>query len=254
MKMIPLAGARGAGKFALVDDADFKWLSLRTWYLDSYGYAVTHLFLGRVAGKRVMQNVKMHRLVAMTPSYALTDHICNTNRLDNRRGNLRNCNKQQNAVNSGLHIDNTSGLKGVSWDSQKQRWRSNANFYGQQIFLGRFDEPGEAGYVYDQAMLQLFGEFAQLNDTTEDSPLWRDRPDDPKVTMPRRPNTSGYIGVTWDKARQLWASTIAINRQTIHVGRYASREEAAYIRDQFALQLYGQTAKLNILDKDQAIL
>jgi hypothetical protein len=250
MKQIPLNGPRGAGKFALVDDKDYEWLNSRKWYLDTYGYAVTRLYLGKVEGKRVIQNVKMHRLVAMTPSWALTDHIDNTNRLDNRGENLRNCNKQQNAVNSGLHVDNTSGLKGVSWDKQKQRWRATVNYYGQQIFLGRFDEPGEAAYMYDQVALQLFEEFVQLNDVAEDSPLWRDRPDDPQVTMPRRPNTSGHIGVTWDKARHLWASTIAIDRQTVHIGRFESLEEAAYVRDQFALQLYGETAKRNVLDKD----
>lgn len=50
----------------------------------------------------------------------LVDHI-DRNRLNNRWANLRDANKSVNAINSGLHKNNTSGHTGVYWT--KGKWR-----------------------------------------------------------------------------------------------------------------------------------
>lgn len=62
-----------------------------------------------------------------------------------------------------------------------------------------------------------------------------------------RRNKSGYRGVSWHKGARKWRSNIAISRQQIHLGFYKSKEEAAYIRDQVALQIWGENAKFNII-------
>jgi hypothetical protein len=85
-KMIPLT----QGKFALVDDEDFEWLNQYKWRLRN-GYAGRDSSI--LLGPR--RNILMHREVAGTPEGLFTDHA-NGNKLDNRRCNLRICNKSQN--------------------------------------------------------------------------------------------------------------------------------------------------------------
>ena len=43
-------------------------------------------------------------------------------------------------------------------------------------------------------------------------------------------NTSGLIGLHWDKARKRWAPEIQKEDTRIHLGRYKKFEEAAYVR------------------------
>lgn len=43
-------------------------------------------------------------------------------------------------------------------------------------------------------------------------------------------NTSGEIGVSWDKARHCWAPEIRCNGKRWHLGRYSSFEEAKFVR------------------------
>ena len=72
--------------------------------------------------------------------------------------NLRICNKQQNAVNTGLRKDNKSGFKGV-FKYSKNRWK--ARFDGKH--LGSFSSPEEAAMLYDKKLVEKFGEFARTN-------------------------------------------------------------------------------------------
>lgn len=57
------------------------------------------------------------------------------------------------------------------------------------------------------------------------------RPATPKqnvehVRGPRRDNTSGYLGVYWDKSRGAWAARVNHYGKTYFLGRFASAEEA----------------------------
>lgn len=42
----------------------------------------------------------------------------------------------------------------------------------------------------------------------------------------RSDNTSGCLGVTWDKSRNKWKAGIHINGKFIHIGRYKDKEQA----------------------------
>lgn len=56
-------------------------------------------------------------------------------------------------------------------------------------------------------------------------------------------NTSGFTGVT--KSRNTWKAFTYFNNQRIHIIQTTDKEEAAYIRDQFVLQLFGNFANTN---------
>jgi hypothetical protein len=147
------------GKVALVDDADFEFLSQWKWCAqrsDNLYYASRKISLDN--GKT--KTFRMHREIMRPPDNLLVDHK-NGNTLDNRRENLRICTNQENCMNSSLPIDNKSGFKGVHLDRSK--WRSRIVFNGKPIHLGMFDNPRDAGMAYNKAAIKYFGDFAKLN-------------------------------------------------------------------------------------------
>lgn len=159
MKYIPLT----QGKYALVDDKDFSELSKFKWYahaqksVNNTFYAVRTL----IKEDRKKTMIYMHRCIANTPQGMATDHI-DGNGLNNQISNLRVCTTKQNLCNKGKQINNTSGLKGVSWHKATQRWRATLNHNGKSIHLGGFDSKEFAREAYVFACRKYQGEFANL--------------------------------------------------------------------------------------------
>lgn len=60
----------------------------------------------------------------------------------------------------------------------------------------------------------------------------------------RRDNTSGYKGVSKHTDGK-WCAYVAADRHRLNLGLYTDLEEAAWMRDQFALALHGEYAKTN---------
>jgi len=73
---------------------------------------------------------KAHRLawLYMTGSFPteFIDHI-DRDPTNNKWNNLRAASCQQNAYNQGPNSKNSTGVKGVSWDCGRQRWKVQVN-------------------------------------------------------------------------------------------------------------------------------
>lgn len=61
----------------------------------------------------------------------------------------------------------------------------------------------------------------------------------------RADNTSGYIGVSWDKHYGKWRAQVRKNGKTVWSARFDDLEKAARARDAKALERYGEFAVLN---------
>ena len=61
----------------------------------------------------------------------------------------------------------------------------------------------------------------------------------------RRTNTSGYIGVTWNKQTGKWRATISVDGKTKHLGYFDDILEAAKAYDERAKLLRGDFAVVN---------
>lgn len=160
MKQIPLS----QGRIALVDEADFERLSVWKWCVHNCGYAVRN---GR--GDNIGKTILMHRVILDAPPDLEVDHI-NTNRLDNRRANLRLCSKMQQQGNRWKPKGAFSScFKGVSKPADTQRWRAQIKNNRKAVHLGWFDSEREAAIAYNKAALEYFGEFARLNEIGEEA-------------------------------------------------------------------------------------
>ena len=88
------------------------------------------------------------------------DHV-NGVRDDNRLANLREATPSQNQANKAMRRDNTSGVKGVSWDRSRGKWHASITVSGRIKNLGRFEEIETAAAAYAEAARQFHGEFAR---------------------------------------------------------------------------------------------
>jgi len=149
-KEIPLT----QGKVALVDDADYAYLSQFKWYFNGGGYAA------RTAPQSLGRGIiYMHRELLKPGKGIVVDHI-DGDKLNNRRSNLRIATVSQNIFHSKLSKVNTSGYKGVRWHRQGKKWLAEIKYQRRNIYLGLFDTAEAASAAYNAAAKRLFGEFA----------------------------------------------------------------------------------------------
>lgn len=162
---IPLKNKKGEViAHALIDEKDYAEVSKIKWSMTpgKYNYATGNI----KEGGRWKTNVKMHRLILKPEQHELVDHI-NGDGLNNRRENLRICDRSQNAMNSTLPVNSTSGYKGVTRLPRLKKnglqWMAQINCRGKHKTVGYFRTPKEAAQAYDKAAMELHGEFARLN-------------------------------------------------------------------------------------------
>ena len=161
MKKIPLT----LGKFALVDDEDYDWLSQWKWHAlkarNTY-YAQRSAPIG--GGK--YKNLRMHREIMKTPETLYTDHI-DGDGLNNQKANLRFCTLQQNQFNRSPERNCSSNFKGVSWKKSGQKWLATITVNKRLKHIGVFTSEIEAAKAYDNVAKEAYGEFARLNFPTQ---------------------------------------------------------------------------------------
>ena len=145
-------------KVALVDQDEFEWLSNWKWSCTSHGYACR----GTTGRGGVKNTYYMHREIINAKDGQDVDHI-NGNRLDNRKANLRLCNRSENMMNSSGISDRSSSFKGVHWNKKQERWVAQISENKKVRHLGSFEDETEAAKAYDQSARKAHGEFAKLN-------------------------------------------------------------------------------------------
>lgn len=114
-------------------------------------------------GVRYRDNMYMiHRLIwKMTYGYdpCELDHI-NQDKKDNRISNLREVSRSENQRNVSVRKDNTSGVKGISFEPKKKLWRIYVNVGKQRFYKGRFKDKNKAIAALKLHREKLHGEHA----------------------------------------------------------------------------------------------
>lgn len=120
------------------------------------------------------KHIYMHRLIAERKigrslnTGEIIDHV-NSNKLDNRRGNIRlvsnieNCENTMKPVRINTNKKSTSRFKGVSFNKKLGKWRAQITYHGITNHLGYFDNEEDAAKAYDMNAIAFFGNHAKLN-------------------------------------------------------------------------------------------
>jgi hypothetical protein len=151
-RLIPLTQRQNA----IVDVADFDFLSRWNWYADWRPDIKTFYVRTRDNGKVLY----MHKV--LFPDSAEVDHR-NSNGLDNRRENLRPCTSSQNRHNTRIRSNNRSGFKGVHWHKAAKKWSAEIWVNSMKNYIGLFLSAEDAARAYDEKAKELHGDFAHLN-------------------------------------------------------------------------------------------
>lgn len=140
------------------DLEDYNKIKNYCWRIEPKGYVVCDSNHNTLYFHRVLfSNLPDHTLIQV-------DHIHGKkSRYDNRKSNLRVCTASQNCMNKGLRTDNTTGVTGVYWYKNLNKWVSKICVEQKIVHLGYFDTFEEAMEARKQAEEEYFGEFSYDN-------------------------------------------------------------------------------------------
>jgi hypothetical protein len=146
---------------ALVDDEDvpvanqYKWRAVRDRHSRAYyAVATTPIIDGHYS------TIRLHRLVMDAPAGVSIDHI-NGDGLDNRKENLRVCSTAENSRNrTRIASHNKSGVTGVSYVKDRDKWLAQISVNGKHKFLGYHDTVEQAARVRRIAEHVYYKDFA----------------------------------------------------------------------------------------------
>ena len=149
------------GNIFYFDLEDYNKIKDYNWYVNDQ-----HYLLARVnIGNKKVKDIRMHRIImdVEDPNIEI-DHIHGIkSRNDNRKSNLRLATHSQNNINKDKASNNTSGVKGVTWDKRTGKWRVRITVNKVTHELGFFDEFEEATKVRKEAEEKYFGEWSYDN-------------------------------------------------------------------------------------------
>lgn len=154
------------GKQAIVDDEDFERINKFNWHVHKHKNGWYAVRRGkRPNGSKNQPAIYMHReILGIIFSGGLIDHK-DGDGLNNQKNNLRNADYAQNRANSQPTYNKSSRYKGLSKDKRNGTWMVKIQ-KGKPTYLGIFKDEKEAAIAYNKKAIELFGEFAKLNDVT----------------------------------------------------------------------------------------
>jgi len=171
------------GKAALVDAADYEWLSQWNWYAQrnrTNWYAARGRQHSDGRGPGI---ILMHRAILDAPANLQADHISGDG-LDNRRTNLRLATYTLNASNHyRRRSDHTSGLP-MGVYPNKRRFQAKIMRAGRWRCLGTFDKPEQAHAAYLAARSDNIAAEEAIVASLVLSEIETPDPDDPGNALP----------------------------------------------------------------------
>lgn len=157
------------GKVCLLDLGDLpkvagiKWCAFKSRSKTVF-YAISTKNGKQVGGVREKNVILwMHRIIMGCGPGEEVDHV-NHDGLDNRRENLRRCDRTSNVVHlQGPKSNNKSGFIGVSFHGRSGKFMAYIDAHKKRVHLGYFEDPKIAAAIRDREAVKLHGEFATLN-------------------------------------------------------------------------------------------
>lgn len=148
-------GYTSKGEEFYFDLEDYDKIKDYCWYINNRNY---------VCAKANNKQILLHRVVLQINDKYEVDHKHGEqSRRDNRKSNLRPCTHSNNMRNVGLRINNTSGVTGVHFDKNKQKWVVRIVIDGKRNVIGEYDNFEDAKRRRVEAEQKYYGEYSYDN-------------------------------------------------------------------------------------------
>lgn len=144
----------------LIDFDDLERVKEHCWKVSKRGYvtAVSPM----VNGKRTYMNLQRF-ITRCSDKSMVVDHI-NHNTSDNRKCNLRICTPAQNQYNVKPTSYNKSGVRGVRFNKECNKWEVGFTLNKKHRIIGYFDNISDAILLRKQYEEKYYGEYAYKGD------------------------------------------------------------------------------------------
>lgn len=144
-------GFSSNGGIFYFDKDDFDKIKKYRWYTTDAGYIRTHI--------DEKHSIFMHSLIYGDKDKMDIDHI-NRVKFDNRKENLREANRGENVINRDPISSNSSGVTGVYWNQNAQKWQATITKDGVNHYLGIYIDFNDAVNARKMAEVYYFGEYS----------------------------------------------------------------------------------------------
>ena len=131
---------------SLFDLDDFNKISSKAWYPHRDGSKPDSLVYVYTS-----ESIKLHRIIMNCPPEMCVDHI-NRLPLDNRKTNMKICTIAENNKNVSMNKRNTSGVRGVKFDTLRKQWIAHRYVNGKLCSkrCKSFEEACECRRLYEE--------------------------------------------------------------------------------------------------------
>lgn len=155
-KVIPLT----KGYEAIVDDIDYERVNKLSWYA---AFAHKNDAFPRAVSQIKQKRIYLHRFILNASPDSIVDHV-DGNPLNNKKSNLRFCNKSGNALNAGARKRNKTGYRGIYKTplSKKNPYIARITIEKKLYHIGCFPTLESAIAAYNKFLLESNNPFIRL--------------------------------------------------------------------------------------------
>jgi len=125
---------------------------------DKYGYCRVNLYNDKKMTVKKIHQIVANAFIENPENKPIIDHI-DGDKLNNNVENLRFATNIENSHNSKIPKNNTSSVKGVSFNKRDKKWISYIKIDGIRVHLGSFDNLTEAKKARVKRANEAFGNF-----------------------------------------------------------------------------------------------
>lgn len=206
-----------------IDLEDVEEVSNTVWWINWNGYIE-----GNINKKRTL----LHRHIMKPSDQEEVDHIDDElygdKKLDNRRQNLRICNRSENNMNRNRNRNKSTSIYKDVFENDISHYRVVIN--GENY--GTYSNEVAAANAYNYYVKDIHGDFAFYMDTRfMEKEEWMNsrRYLTSPNTIKSSTNTSGYAGIRFNRNR--WQVSISIEGAEFYIGRFTEKKEAIKTRN-----------------------
>lgn len=118
----------------------------------------------------------------------------------------------------------TSKCEGVSWNKQKEQWKTQIRINGKQLYLGMFNSEEEASKAYELAS-------SKAHLYKDDLTAFR------RELSLKKEGTSKAKGVSFSNSKNKWVAQGTKNYKNYLIGRFKTEEEAIIARENWVKEI-----------------